>query len=164
MRMRSIHVAAIVVAISACTPGMDPQLPPGAEELTDATETVLQDHYSGIVDRRRLVIRDAQAWAAFWNQAYSRRIPVPPVPAIDFTGSMVIVASMGSRGSGGHGIDVDAIYEAGDILFAVVRERSPGGFCLVTAAESQPVVGVRVSRPGAQVQFIERSETVDCEP
>lgn len=164
MCMRSTRLAAVIVSLIGCTPAVGPQLPPGAEALTDATELVLREDYSGIVDRSRLVIRDGQAWSEFWNQAYSRQIPTPAVPSIDFGESMVIVASMGGRGTGGYGIAFDAIFEAADILYAVVREHSPGRFCGVTAAESQPVVAVRVPRPGAEVRFIERSETSHCAP
>lgn len=162
MRMRRIQLAAIIVTLIGCTPAMDPQLPPDAVKLTDATETVLEQSYSGIVDRRRLVIRDPQAWSAFWNQAYSRQIPVPSVPEIDFGRNIVIVASMGTRNTGGYGITFDTIYETDDVLYALVRERSPGRSCIVTQALTEPVIAMRVSRPGAEVKFLERSETFDC--
>jgi hypothetical protein len=164
MRRRSIHLVAIVVPLIGCTPAVDPQLPPDAVKLEGATETVLHNSYSGIVDRRRLVIRDPQAWSAVWNEAYRRHIPVPSVPEIDFSRNIVIVAGMGSRGTGGYGITFDTIYEADDVLYAVVRESAPGRSCIVTQALTQPVTAVRVARPGADVRFIERSETVDCGP
>ena len=161
MRLCRIHLAAVVVTMIGCTPAMDPQLPPDAVKLEGATE-VVQQSYSGMVDRRRLVIRDAQAWSAFWNQVYGRHLPVPPVPDIDFGRSVVIAGSMGLRGAGGYGIAFDTIYEADDVLYVVVRESSPGRSCIVTQALTQPVTAVRVARPGAEVRFIERSETVDC--
>ena len=162
MRRRSIQVAAIVVTLIGCTPAVDPQLPPNALKLVDATEVVLELAYSGIDDRRRLVIRDARAWSAFWSQAYRRHIPVPLVPEIDFSRNIMIVAGMGMRSTGGYGITFDSIHEADDILYALVSERSPGQSCILTQALTQPVIAVRVSRPGAEVRFIERSETFDC--
>ena len=161
--MPGFHLAAIVATLLGCTPAMDPQLPPDAVKLAGATEVVLDQSYSGIEDRRRLVLRDAQAWSAFWHDAYGRQMPVPSVPEIDFGRNIVIVAGLGTRNTGGYGITFDSIYEADGVLYAVVQESSPGRSCIVTQALTQPVIAVRVSRPDADVRFIERSETFDCE-
>ncbi|MGH7636966.1 MAG: protease complex subunit PrcB family protein [Gemmatimonadaceae bacterium] len=162
MHVPSFHLAAIVVTLIGCTPAVDPQLPPDAVKLADATEVILEQSYSGIEDRSRLVIRDAHAWSAFWNQAYRSHIPLPSVPEIDFGRNIVIVAGMGSRNTGGYGITFHSVHEADDVLYVVVRESSPGRSCIVTQALTQPVIAVRVSRPNAHVKFIERSETFDC--
>lgn len=162
MRLRSIRLAAVIGTLIGCTPAVDPQLPPGAVKLTDPTEIVVAEQYSGIVDRRRLVIRDAQSWSTLWNEAFSRRHPRPPVPSIDFAEHVVIAASTGTRSNGGYGLTFDAIHEADGVLYAVVREISPGRNCITTQALTNPVIAVRVPRRGAQVTFIERAEITDC--
>lgn len=161
MCVRRARLAAII-ALIGCTPAVDPQLPPGAAMLTDATELLLAEQYSGIGSRRREVVRDAPTWSKFWAQAHGHIMPQPAVPSIDFTKNVVVVAAMGTRSSGGYVIDIESLYEANGDVFAVVTERSPGVRCVTTAALTAPVVAVRVARPGMQVSFVERSEINDC--
>jgi len=161
--MRRLHVNSLLfaLAISGCSPVTDSGVPPGAVALT--TETVLlRSHSTGIADRRRLVITSAPAWEQFWVQAMANVSPQPPVPAVDFGGNVVIVAAMGTRGSGGYAIDVEALYEANDKVYAVVLETSPGR-CMVTLALTAPVIAVQVPRPGADVVFVDRTVTYNCD-
>lgn len=159
MRVRTSCLA--LVAILGCTPVVDPQLPPDGTPL-DGTEQVLDAHYTGLVLRERTVIRDAQAWSRFWNQAHSNVMPQPRVPSIDFTRNIVVAAAMGTRNTGGYSIDVEGVYVAGDDVHVVVEERSPGTNCITTQALTAPAVAVRVPRVGASVSFVERSQTVSC--
>lgn len=149
------------MAILGCAPVADPQLPPGGVPL-DETEQLLEAQYTGFVQRDRLVIRDAEAWSQFWNQAHSNVMPQPSVPSIDFTRNMVVAATMGSRGSGGYSIRIDPVYAADDALYVVVEERSPGAGCVTTAAITAPAAAVRIPRAGGSVSFVERSETFNC--
>lgn len=159
--MRSWCRCLVAVAILGCAPVADPQLPPGGVPLDD-TELVLRDQYTGFVDRERLVIRDAQAWSAFWSQAHSRVMPEPSVPSIDFSRNIVVAAAMGTRPNGGYSIQVRQVYELDGGLYVLVSERSPGPGCVTTQALTAPVAAVRVPRPGAPVTFVERSQTITC--
>jgi len=162
--MRRLHINSLLfaLAISACSPVTDSGLPPEAVVLTTEPTVLLRSSYTGIPDRRRLVITSTAAWEQFWVQAVANRSPQPPVPAVDFSGNVVIVAAMGTRGSGGYSIDVDALYEANDKVYAVVLETSPGR-CMVTLALTAPVIAVQVPRPGADVVFVDRTATYNCE-
>jgi hypothetical protein len=159
--MRARTSCFVIVAILGCTPVIDPQVPPGGVPL-DATEQVLRAQYTGLVQRQRAVIRDAQAWSEFWNQAHSTVMPRPTAPAIDFTRNIVVAAAMGTRSNGGFSIDIEQVYAADDDLYVVVEERSPGANCVTTAALTAPVAAVRIPRVGASVSFVERSETFSC--
>lgn len=151
----------VVIAFLGCTPVADPQLPPDAAPL-DETELVLHAQYTGVVQRTRTVIRDADEWSRFWTQAHNRVMPQPPVPAIDFARNVVVAAGMGTRNSGGFSIEIEQVYGADDDVFVVVKEHSPGSGCITTAALTAPVAAVRVPRAGADVSFVERSETISC--
>ncbi|UCF18611.1 MAG: protease complex subunit PrcB family protein [Gemmatimonadota bacterium] len=125
-------------------------------------ERVLTEAYSGIDDRRRLVIRDAEALRKFWADATTNRLPAPEVPAVDFENEMVIAASMGRRGTGGYGIEIETVSQVGEELRVVVVETAPGEGCFLTQALSAPVVAVKVPRSAATVRFEERTVTQDC--
>src|SRR6266508_4397374 len=61
---------------------------------------------TGYRERARLVIRAAAEWAAAWKELWAGASPAPPLPAVDFSKEMVIVAAMGEQASGGHSIAV----------------------------------------------------------
>ena len=159
--MRARTICLFVVAILGCTPVVDPQLPPDSVPL-DETEQVLDAQYTGLVQRERTVIRDAQAWSRFWRQAHSNVMPQPPVPSIDFTRNIVVAAAMGTRNTGGFSIDIEGVYVADTDIYVVVEERTPGTRCITTQALTAPAAAVRLPRAGASVSFVERSETLNC--
>lgn len=151
----------VTVAILGCAPVADPQLPPGGVSL-DETEQLLKSQYTQLVRRERLVIRDAQTWSEFWDQAHGQVSPQPSVPSIDFSRNIVVAATMGSRPSGGYNIEIDQVYDVDGAVYVIVTERSAGPGCITTQAVTAPASAVRVPRPGASVTFIERSETFPC--
>lgn len=153
-----------LVSCSSPTAGDGGDIPPAAlaVEKQPLPDSVLRQLYSGIPDRRRLVIRDAPAWAALWNEAASMQHPQPPLPHVNFAQQMLIVATMGTRPSGGHSIEIDGVYAAGGRLHVAVREVAPAASCGTTGALTAPVMVVRVARSDAPVVFVERSEVRDC--
>jgi hypothetical protein len=66
------------------------------------------DNGGGIQDSVRLVIRDAAQLADTWHQATSAQTSPPPVPAVDFTREMVLVAGAG-RMTPADRIQVDSV-------------------------------------------------------
>jgi hypothetical protein len=119
---------------------------------------------SGITTHERRVIRDAVTWDAVWNQAMSRGSDPPELPLVDFNGEMVVLAAMGEQSSGGFAIVIDSVAEQDDGLEVTVVEVSPGCFCAVTTALTQPFTAVRVPRNDGEVRFVEHQLTIDCTP
>src|SRR3954468_7360824 len=76
---------------------------------------------TGIGESRRLVIRDANAWAEFWSE-----LGTGDRPAVDFTHNVVVAVAAGQRPSGGYEIAIDRIREAGGELTVDVVETAPG--------------------------------------
>ena len=107
------------------------------------------------------MIRDAGAWAAFWNQLHLTESEVPALPAVDFNRQMVLAAAMGTRYSGGYSIAVEQVSFGSEVLVEVLAT-SPGMGCVVTLALTQPVQAVVVSRSEAPVRFQESSTVHDC--
>ncbi len=126
-------------------------------------ETLFADVFSGVIDARRLVVRDRESWLALWDEIVGARTPRPDPPVVDFGNEMVIFAAMGQRGSGGHSIAIEDVRPDDGGLTVVVRETAPGSGCFVTQALTAPVSAVRVAARGGPVRFIEERETQDCQ-
>lgn len=119
---------------------------------------------SGITEPRRVVIRDDAAWRAAWEEIWARTGPTPPpLPAIDFTRDVIVLAALGQRNSGGYGIMVDSASRATSGTVVWVTKLTPGK-CGTTAALTQPVDVVSMPKVAGNVEFRER-ETVSpgCE-
>jgi hypothetical protein len=117
---------------------------------------------SGITTRERMVVRTRATWEALWPQIVGTVRPIPPVPAVDFATKTVIVASMGTRSSGGYVISVDDVRQSRGDAWITVTERSPGTSCGTTAAITTPVAAVAVPRFDGVATFVERTTTVNC--
>jgi hypothetical protein len=114
--------------------------------------------HTGINEKRRLVIRDANAWAAFWSE-----LGTGDRPAVDFTRDLVVAVAAGQQSSGGHEIAVETVSQSNGELRIEVVETSPGPNCMTTSALTQPVDVVVV--PGVNARgwsFVERQEVRGC--
>jgi hypothetical protein len=162
-RFVSVALVAAVATLSACS-GLEPE-PIGPElPLTRLrAEPYSFTFYSGLDSPQRLVVRDDASWQTLWNEIHSRGTPVPPVPAIDFSREMIVVAAMGTRSTGGYGILLESASEYGTDGIAIsVLSISPGSNCGVTLAFTTPVDIARLPLHPGPVRFIERGETTVC--
>jgi hypothetical protein len=113
---------------------------------------------TGIGESRRLVIRDANAWAEFWSE-----LGVGDRPDVDFTHNVVVAVAAGQRPSGGYEIAVDRIRQASGELTVEVVETAPGPNCISTATLTQPVDVVVVPSIAAKSwSFVDRKEVRGC--
>ena len=163
-RFRSILLAMIVVAFAACESG-------GARRGAEPPMTVLPldsslasyyQYSSGLPDSARLVVRTPAEWTTIWNRIVSNHGPKPPLPDIDFSKEMLLVAAMGTRNTGGFSIEIEAVDRDSKSITASVRTHSPGKTCGTTAALTAPVAIVRIPRSTLPVQFVEEHITTDC--
>ncbi len=113
---------------------------------------------SGIKGTRRLVIREAATWAAFWSE-----LGAGVRPTVDFSKDLVIAVASGERRTGGHDLAVQRVTRAGGDLRIEVVETKPGPDCMATAALTQPVDVVLVPAPGVTGwSFIDKTATGAC--
>jgi PrcB C-terminal len=115
---------------------------------------------TALLRRERLVVRSRAEWEALWARLQAR---LDPAPAVDFAREMLLVAALGERPSGGYRVSIPAVAQDGALLRAEVLEIRPGRGCMTTMAVTTPVAVVRVPRSEAPVEFVERTETRDCE-
>jgi hypothetical protein len=166
--LRFVRIASVSVLVlnSACSDDPRPtQTLPG----TSLTMVRLRDEpysfsfNSGFDKPARLVVRDPVTWRVVWNQTYLRQTPVPPLPSVDFSREMIVVAALGSRSSGGYSILLDgASGLANDGIEVIVDSSSPGSECGVTAAFTQPVDIARLPLRIGAVNFVERAHVSHC--
>ena len=119
-------------------------------------------HTTGYDTREQFVVRDSATWAATWTQLLGSHNPKPPLPAVDFSREMLVVASMGTRSSGGYTVGIDSVFMARDTVFFRVRETSPGSRCGTTAALTSPAGLARVERTDRPVGFITSNIVSEC--
>ena len=100
---------------------------------------------------------------ALWNDLNGHLTTTPALPVIDFSRQTVIAASMGQRPSGGHAIRIEEVFEDDQRVFAVAVETSPGPDCFTTQIITSPVSTVVVDRVGREVEFVEQSQTLECD-
>ena len=113
---------------------------------------------TGVGEARRLIIRDANAWADFWSE-----LGVGERPAVDFTRDVVVAVAAGQRPTGGYEIAVDRVSQANGELTVEVVETAPGPNCMTTASLTQPVDVVVVPALTAHNwSFVERKEVRGC--
>lgn len=180
-------VTLCLVAMAACTPvvppgGATPRVLGACCPETDAGIYALMEKYeatpaaqrppelavlpyrmnSGLSEREQIVVRDRESWTALWPRIVGSHRPVPPVPPVDFSDEMLIVASMGTRPSGGYTIYVDDVSVDRGSLLARIREQGPGAGCGVTGALTAPVALVRLERSAVPVRFVSRSVVRNC--
>lgn len=113
---------------------------------------------TGVGEARRLIIRDANAWADFWSE-----LGVGDRPAVDFTRDMVVAVAAGQRPTGGYEIAVDRVRQVNGELTVEVVETTPGPNCITAASLTQPVDVVVVPALTARSwSFVERKEVRGC--
>jgi hypothetical protein len=113
---------------------------------------------TGIGEARRLIIRDANAWAAFWSE-----LGVGDGPAVDFTRDVIVAVAAGQRPTGGYEIAVSRVRQVNGELTVEVVETTPGPNCMTTTSLIQPVDVVAVPAPTARSwSFVERKEVRGC--
>jgi hypothetical protein len=156
-----IHPGLLLVPalLTACDSGT-PTAPPDSPL---AVETLTSEFYSGFTAPRRTVVRTAGELADAWQTLYATRSPQPPLPAVDFDRTTVVVVAAGNRPTGCFAIEVTGASLRGDgAAVFEVTETVPGPTCACTQALTQPVHVVRVPRLDGAATFVEHRSEARC--
>lgn len=156
-------LAGVVLAAGGCGLAPVTGVPADATLVPDdRVEPLLEESYGNLDEEAREVVRTPDLWADAWQRLHGGGSPVPERPTVDFERSVVVVAAMGSRPSGGYDIEVEGVHRQGETLYVVVRETSPGERCGVTLAMTAPTTAVRVPRVSGDVHFVEKESVHEC--
>ena len=64
--------------------------------------TLADGSFAGPVSGRLIVIRTPEKWAHVWAVMNAGSVPLPPIPAVDFSESMVLIAARGYKPTCGY--------------------------------------------------------------
>lgn len=95
------------------------------------------------------VVRSDADWESIWHLAGL----TPPVRRVDFTRSIIIVAAVGPKPSGGFAVEITEMRAAEGGLQVVVRVTSPGPECRTPDEPTSPSDAVVVDRLDSDVKF-----------
>ena len=116
---------------------------------------------AGISERARLVIRDRAEFNELWNKIMSNIPDKPPLPEVDFSREMLIVAAMGQQPSA-YEIIIDSACEVDNQLEVLVRSTKFLPCGLYAGLFPQTVDIVRLPKTDLPVIFRETEVTSDC--
>lgn len=128
----------------ATNPTQAAPAPPGTQTLNFST--LQKGAYSGLTDRKVVLITDEPAWRSNWQQVSARMVPLPDAPVLDFAGQSVVVASLGEKNTGGYSVEVTGVELVNGKLKVTVHESKPGPGAMVTQALTQPYHIVRIPK------------------
>lgn len=116
---------------------------------TIATVTVARGTSSAIEESRQAIARTAGEWQTLWREHAGSE----PAPAVDFAKEMVAAVFLGTRPTGGYGVDIVAARREGAALIVEYRERRPPPGALASQALTSPFHIVRIARHDGTVTF-----------
>ena len=119
--------------------------------------------FSGISAPTRLVVRDTTTWRSTWQLINQPFIPQPPLPTIDFSREMVLLAGLGTEPSGGYELRIERATRDTSGIDVQLRRTTPAAGCPVTASLTQPIDLVRVPFSEQPVRFSETTQVTACD-
>lgn len=111
---------------------------------------IAQGQQSEVQEPRQVVVTSREAWAALWQQHGAQL----PVPAVDFTRESIVAVFLGTRPSGGYGVDIVAV-RTGAAPVVEYRERRPGPDMMTTQALTFPFSIVAVPVLAGTPRFVQ---------
>ena len=111
--------------------------------------TVAQGAYSGISDASEVVVRSQVEWDALWKA----HAGLKPIPAVDFAQELIAAVFLGTRPSGGFGVEILGTRREAAALVIEYRERAPAATDIVTQALTSPFHIVKVLQFDGPIRF-----------
>jgi len=127
-----------------------------------AFETIEKGYVSGFRERSFRVVTNNSDWQNLWDIVNSIRTPQPPLPEIDFTETMIIAVFQGCKPTGGYSIEITKVVETESALEVYVEETSPGPWCVVTCALSEPHHIIKIPKSDKEFIFEVEQKVLTC--
>lgn len=132
---------------------------PGTLAEPVSFDRLLSSQQSEMVETRREVLRDPEAFAASWSKL-GRFAPPPERPTLDFSRQQVILVAMGTQPCVAR-VSVLAVERSGRELVVRILEAPPGASC-VCVVDTRPVDVVVLPRSDLPVRFEVTSGVTPC--
>jgi hypothetical protein len=115
--------------------------------------TIAAGQQSGIESQREIVVRTAADWKALWKE----HAPDEPMPAVDFSTSVVVGVFLGLRNTGGYQVTISSVDRQGKDVVVVWREQKPAPNTVVTQMVTFPFSLIRLDAAGTSAVTFRRS-------
>jgi uncharacterized membrane protein len=115
-----------------------------------SSETIAKGDGSRLVEPRRFVVRDPQAFAAVWA---AHAGPDAPVPAVDFRTRMVVAVFAGQRPTPGFEVEITGTRREGAALVVIVDEKGPPPSVASAQILVSPFHVVTLPRENGEIRF-----------
>lgn len=112
--------------------------------------TIERTPYSRIEVPVNVVVRDAQSWARLWARHAG---PGAPVPAVDFSTSMVAAVFRGLLPNGCYSTEITDVYRVRNVINVERIDTEPGPLSVCTLAAVTPAHLVTMPREERRVTF-----------
>jgi len=124
--------------------------------------------YAGLAQPEYRVVNSREKWQELWQELepqtsrQQRQASRNPPPDIDFQQSVLIIASMGRRPTGGYSVTISSIVETPQRIVVSVAEQSPGPNCVTTQAITHPIAIVTTAQTQKPFEFEFVRTTQQC--
>lgn len=116
-------------------------------------QTIYRSQTSGIHAQRGEIIQTADRWAAVWAEIHQGESMVPPLPAVDFSTEMVVLAAAGDLPDGCWNVQVSNVAPNVVRVNVAVAVTHPPVGCGCATVVVQPVDVVRAQKLDAPGVF-----------
>ena len=107
------------------------------------------------------LVQDESTLRSLWNRAHGSQLQVPPAPDVNFSRETVVALFLGTKPTGGYGIDVERVTLVNSELFVDVNLTEPAADAITTQALTSPWVMIRVLRGGIDSAWIREAGSED---
>ena len=111
--------------------------------------------FSGIHEAKQEIVKSADAWEKLWKQHVTATGESDKIPAVDFSKEMVVVATMGTKRSGGYSIEIVDVIASDKTLKISVKKTSPPPDAMTIQALTAPFHFVAVPMSKLKPEFVE---------
>jgi len=111
--------------------------------------------FSGIREAKQEVVKTADAWEKLWKQHATAAGDSEKIPAVDFSKEMVVVATMGTKRTGGYAIEIVGVEAKDKTLKISVKKSSPPPDAMTIQALTAPFHFVAVPKSNLKPEFVE---------
>ena len=125
-----------------------------AMAIAQTPRTIEKGEQSNVDAPKQVVVRDAAAWRALWQQ----HAPDRPLPAVDFDKESVVAVFLGSKPTAGYNVTIVSTTEGGGALVVKYREARPKPGGITAQVLTFPYHIVAIPKVSAQNVTFEKAE------
>lgn len=114
-----------------------------------AVKTIANDSMSNVEESRQMVARNQTEWAALWRTHAGDK----PAPKVDFEAVTVVAVFLGTRMSGGFGVEITGTHPQGTALVVEWAERRPSRDQVSAQVITTPAAIAAIPKFAGEIRF-----------